>query len=420
MTELTANIRRSFVSQGIGMLLRLAVSVLIARALGPHARGELALALWVPAMFNAVFYFSLGEAALALMNRAGYAKALVVANLNSFALVVIGLGLVLYSGLSSGILRALKGQLPGELYALAFWLFPMTLLWACWAAAHLGFGHVMRVNWGRALNQAALLLMLLACWPLLRQSGYLALIAYLVGAGVELAWLGYWLSRHVPLRLRWTSSVQRQHFRLGAQNTLVVWVGALAQRFDLLLVNAVGGATGVGIYAVAAGLRDFALAIPEVFIRPVMSEASVTPHPSRIPPLGRTLRQAAVLLVSAALVLSLLSPWLVRQLYSETFAASVGVARWLFVGFVAFGLSNIVSAILVGLGRPVFLILSQLGSLTALLGAAWWLGPRWHVTGVAIAVSLSQWVGFLLLLALIWCNDPGLLRSLWQSARRRE
>lgn len=420
MTELGANIRRSFVSQGIGMLLRLAVSVLIARALGPQARGELALALWVPNLFNAIFYFSLGEATLALLHRSGHPHDVVVGSLNSLALASIGLGSVLYFGLAPWILGLLKSQLPWGLYVLSFPLFPITLLWACWAAVHLGWGHVMRVNWGRVFNQGVLLGVLVLCVRSLPRNAWIALSAYLAAAGVELTWLGYWLAQRRSLKLCWAPSIQRQQMRLGAQTTLAVWIGACVQRLDLVLVNGVAGATGVGLYAVAAGLRDFALALPETFVRPVLSEASRTrDRSSGVSGLGGAFRQALGLLILLALGLGVAMPWVVQLLYSTAFSASVAIGRWLLVGFVAFSLSNLLATALMGFGKPLPIILGQVGSLVALLGASWWLGPRQGVAGVAMSISLSQWVGLAVLLAALARRDPALLRALIGVGPRR-
>ena len=412
MTQINRNIQKSVLTQALSLGLRLSSSVLLARLLGPSERGELALALWVPAVFNSLFYVGLGEGSVALMNRKGYHREQVVGSFHALALIAVAVGALVYVVGAPAVLRLLKGELSPHLYFLALPLFPLTLLWAGWALIHLGLGNVMGVNWGRVINQGALLGVLLLCLSSLRENAGLAVIAALIGAALELVWIGSWLHQRVRLGVVWSPPLQREQLRLGAQTAVALWVGIFSQRLDLMLATWVGGSAGAGFYAVAVGLRDFALVLPETFLRPILSEASASQGAAWFSRIGPAFRRAVLLLAGASIVLGAALPLIVTLLYSREFMPAAAVGRWLLLGFVAFGMSNLLSAILTGLGRLRPFIVSQLAGVAVLLLSAAWCGPRWGIAGIAMAVSLSQWVSVGVLLALIGQRNPGSLRAL--------
>lgn len=412
MTGLHAQIKRSILPQGLQVGARLVAGILLARALGPEARGELALALWVPMLFNSFCYLGFGEGSVALMSNPAYRRERVLASLTALSLASIALGSLVYMTGAPWFLGLLHGHLAKPLYFLAFPLFPMTLLWAGWGYAQLGLGRVMVVNWGRVLNQAVLLLVLVVGAAAFDIGAQWAVAAYLAGSACELMLVGWSLHRQVPLGIAWAPEIQRLQVRRGFQSTLALWVTTLVQRLDPVLVTWAGGVAGVGFYAVAAGMRDFLLAIPEIATRPVIAEAAQARPVSVWLRLGPTFRRTCWLLVAVALIVGLMMPYLIALLYSGAFMPSVAIGRWLLVGFVALGMVNVLSAALTGMGKMSLVSRAQLGGLACLLIAASWLGPRWGVSGIAAAVSCSQWVVLLGLLSGVECLEAGAVGAL--------
>ncbi|HEX9780853.1 MAG TPA: hypothetical protein VGB20_06545 [bacterium] len=407
------DVRHSAGAQAVSVAVRLASSIALARLLGPTARGEVALALWAPVLFHAACYWSLGEASVAMLTQGRHAREDVLGGLNTLALALIAAGTLAYFGLGGWILAVLKHEIPWRLYALGFALFPINVLWAGWAATHLGLGNVARVNWGRVINQSVLLAGVLVALPWLGREPMVAVAAYVAAAAAELVWVGTALNREIPLRVRWRPAVQREQLARGARMSAAVWTTAASQRLHLVLVNWFGGATGVGFYAIAAGLRDFALLLPDTFVRPVLAEAARDPAGVAFARLGRVMRPALGLMGAAAVALGLILPWAVSWMYSDAFLPAVPAGRWLLAGYVAFGLVNILSAIFIGTGRPGPLVLSQLAALGALVAAAAALGPGGGIAGVAGAICMSQWTALAVLLALTRRSFAGSLSALF-------
>jgi len=176
-----------------------------------------------------------------------------------------------------------------------------------------------------------------------------------------------------------------------------------SRRLDILLVSFFGGVLGVGLYTIAVGLRDLSLAIAQIFVRPVLSASARHPGTDGIPLIVKAFQQAVLLIIPFGLVVAFALPWLVNLIYSNSFAGAVAPARWLLLCFVALGLSEILMVGFIGFGQPKPVVLSQSISLTGLLFLGFIFAPLWGITGVAMAVSLSQIMGLIsLFLFLRW------------------
>ena len=418
LLELQKNIKSSFFTQGLALGIRFLCGVLIARGLGPAGRGELTLALWVPGLFHALFYFGLGETAIALMNRKEYSPKKVVAGLNTSALGLMGVGTLFYFSLSPWILEGLQHQLPGDLYRQAFWLFPITLLWAYWSANLLALGKVIEVNWGRVVHQGTLLIVVSIWFLWLSDKKNLVLWAFIAGAAAEIILIAILLRRQIPLGFSWNRPLFQKQFRLGSQVTLANGLDFFNRRLDILLVSFFGGVLAVGLYTVAVGLRDLSLALPQIFVRPILSASSRFQGNEGISVIAKAFQQAIFLLILFGLVLFFALPWLVDWVYSTSFAGAVAPARWLLLGFVALGLSEILMAGFIGFGQPKPVIFTQSISLVCLL----FLGPifagLWGISGVAIAVSISQIVGLMSLLLFLRFYYPDKFHEFFQAGWR--
>ncbi|MGH7275137.1 MAG: oligosaccharide flippase family protein, partial [Nitrospiria bacterium] len=392
-----------FLTQGLTWGMRFLCGVLIARGLGPLGRGELTLAMWVPSLFQALFYFGLGEASISLLNRKDFSRRDVVGSLNVLALLLLALGGFFYFSLSPWILSVLQDQIPRKLYQQAFWLFPLPLFWAYWSANLLALGKVSEVNWGRVIHQGTLLVFVLIWFLWFSGQTNMALWAFISGAAAEIVFVVILLHRKIPFALAWNSSVIRQQFRLGGQVTLANWLDFLSRRLDILFVSFFGGVLGVGLYTIAVGLRDLALTLPQIFVRPVLSASARHPGTDGIPLIAKAFQQALLLIIPFGLALAFALPWLVNWIYSNSFAGAVAPARWLLLGFVALGLSEILTVGFIGFGQPKPVVLSQTISLACLLFLGFIFAPLWGISGIAMAVSLSQIMGLIsLFLFLRW------------------
>ena len=183
--------------------------------------------------------------------------------------------------------------------------------------------------------------------------------------------------------------------------TLATWLDFFSRRLDILLVSLFGGVLELGLYSVAVGVRDLSLALPQIFVRPILSASARHSTGDGISLIAKAFQQALLLMILFGSMLALALPWLVNWVYTSSFAGAVTPARWLLVGFVALGLSEILMAGFIGFGQPKPVVLARCISLGCLLSTGFILAGVWGTSGVAMAVSLSQIFGFISLLVFL-------------------
>jgi O-antigen/teichoic acid export membrane protein len=223
---------------------------------------------------------------------------------------------------------------------------------------------------------------------------------------IEVIFLGVALHHRVPLRVACHLPTMRQLLGQGSRFAVGNWLDFFSRRLDILLASFVGGVGGVGIYAVAAGLRDMTLILPQMFVRPLLS-ASARLKPEEVMALMRfSLRQARWLLLAVSVGLWMVMPWIVRAIYSNAFAEAVLPARWLLLSTLATGLSDIIIAGCIGLGKARLVVLTK----AVVFACVIILGPLssrlWGLPGLAAAVALSQVAGLATLAARAWTTHP--------------
>jgi stage V sporulation protein B len=96
-----------------------------------------------------------------------------------------------------------------------------------------------------------------------------------------------------------------------------------------------------------------------------------------------------VLVTLGAMLLGLASPLLITFIFSDSFASSVEPLRWLLPGVVALSISKVLSADLVGRGKPHYGGFASSAALVVTLVSDFTLIPYWGIKGAAIASSLS-------------------------------
>jgi len=381
-----------------------ALSVVLARAIGPSANGTYALVLTLVNVAVLVFSFGLSAGITYEVSRGSWPVRRAFPETYGAALVLgvggAAAGFGFYELTRHTALRAVDLHLA--LIALA--AIPAFLAWQFAMGILLGRD---RYEGYTALQLSNSLVMLLAAAGLALPFGLTGAVAGLAASAVVTAIVGASLMR------RW---VRRgidgpapaadhggglEHLRRAFPFGVQAWVGNVLQqanyRLDLLVLGGYAAASDVGLYSVAVTLTSIGWTLPHglqtvVFPRTARLDAAaqageLTAAESDAA-VARATRHSVLLLVPAGAVVSVLLA-AVPLVYGGKFHETVGLGFLLLPGVLALGVGKVLGSVVGGRGKPRYMMYSAILGAAVTLVLYFVLIPAYHEWGAAGASCVS-------------------------------
>jgi stage V sporulation protein B len=369
-------------------------AVVIARVLGPSGTGVYNVVVATVAILTVIFAVGLDIGTTYFVggrrwNSGNAARQLQLAAL-SLGLLALSIGwgaaVVLHDHLFAGI--------NTETLLIGLAAIPLSLSWL--------YGSALRLAQERyessalaAVSQALLTLALVAL--LAPASGvHGAVVAFTVANAFTATWVAVLAVADVREEAsRWVQRMIPElavAIRFGVKVNLAAVLALLNRRADLLILNAYASHASVGQYGVALSLTELQTLLPYSLARvlvPRLSSLSTEDAPAeRSFVLVKSVRHGIVISVLSGFGMAV-SLLLVPFVFGRAFDASVRLGWILVPGAAAYGLATIFSAILVGSGRPGFVLRAAVIVTPATFVLYFALIPTFGATGAAIASTIS-------------------------------
>jgi O-antigen/teichoic acid export membrane protein len=386
----------------------LLASIVLARQLGPHGRGAVAVALLLPAVLELVLNAGLSPAiARAVAARPGDAGAVTGAAL-WLGLAAAVVGFLLAGGLhATGVLAALWPGLPGSHIALATAVFAPGLLGAQLKSVLLGLDRLADLTLA-TLFEGVLLVTATWAFVVVGATGIPgALAAHLVARSGGLAYVMRGLHREgtcLAPRLDW--EMCRRLFSFGVPAQAANLLQFLTYRFDLLLVNLYLGAAAAGTYSAATALTELLWFLPNALSIVILPRVA-QPRPGWTALIRNAVLASLVFMMSIAVPLGLLGDRLLVLVYSEAFRAGYIALMSLLPGTVLLGCGKLLANAVAGRGRPDWNAVGAGLSLVTLICLDVLLIPRLGLLGAGCAASAAYAVSFVSALVSYACLAQG-------------
>ncbi|RKN45478.1 O-antigen ligase family protein [Micromonospora endolithica] len=366
------------------LLVSLVAGVLAARALGPHGRGLLAVAIASSAVFGTMFAVGLDTANLRLAGRSPQMHRYAARTSVRYALP---------AGAGAAALWALAGHLGGAplrlgldqaTFLLALALCPIVLLATLLGAAEIGRGRASTYNLTTIGSVLIYLGGLAALVALDRATPATVLGAYLGGQLTGVAVLmrqltgGRGLEPPAPAARREYWSSARRGFAPNLAHFGMV-------RLQVPVIQVLVGATAVGVYSVALALAETLLIVPialSLILVPTVANGHADWHQ-----VARLAVRSSAVTVLVAVALAGAGSYLVPALYGESFAPAVPVLWALLPGLVVFAAARVAQSYLTATDRPAGTLVAAVAASVAGLGTMLVLVPEWGEVGAGIAAS---------------------------------
>jgi O-antigen/teichoic acid export membrane protein len=346
---LTTDVLLTFGSKVAILVLNVVGTIIVARALGPSGRGEVAVAFSFTLLL--IQFGSLG-----LQSANAYFAAREPAHISRILAntlwTVLGVGLLLIlAGLGlyavfPGLLRGLDALeiavvLVGIPAALSNQLFQSILL---------AEGRMVAYN-GIELAMNVAMVVALAVGLLALGFGVLGAIAILVSANLTASLAFLALLRHHRPRLRSLDvRLLGSMLRYGTRIYLAALLAYLVGRVNLLLVNSYLGSAAAGQFSIAVALAEGLHLLPTVvalnlFPRIASGDASADT--------GAVFRSLTLVYGLLCILTIPLAGSAIELLYGQDFSQAVTIYYWLLPGIFAYGMVSVLSYHFAGRGFPL-------------------------------------------------------------------
>ncbi|HYO41648.1 MAG TPA: flippase [Candidatus Limnocylindrales bacterium] len=380
---------------GLAILI-LATDIVLARLLGPSAKGRFTLVLLFSQLAAVLAAWGM-DAALGVIAargrndaRRGFANAVI------WSVVVGGLAAIVACWLYGlptdvrplGPLTSLIPNLSANQFLYGALAIPGELFFALGLFALLGRRRVAAYNGIRLLRRATLLVLIVGAAAVARLSLGVAVACNLGALAMTALAIVLVARRDGTASLRPSKTLLLEQLRFGTR----VLPGTLAERLqfrsDAFLLNGLVGVRATGVYSVTAGLAETLWYIPNA-LGTVMFSRAVDPGEDASGTAVVLSRVTVAITVALAVPAYLLGPWLVEVLYGPEFREAGTALRWILPGIVAYSVVAVLSRYVVGRGRPGLATTANLTGLAVNIGSNLLLIPVLGITGAALSSSIS-------------------------------
>jgi O-antigen/teichoic acid export membrane protein len=348
----------------VQFVLSIVAAGMLARAIGPEARGVVAASNVLPQLLlGLVSVFVAGGVSYLTAKNPGTAGRVLG---TALALGTIACGLMVVAGfLATPFLMAgysteevavarlfLIVALPG-----LFWVGLPSNSW-------LGLRRTVAFNLARLVPTGMGLGAALVCFWQPDAETYLGVYAALLAvAGIAMVFVS---GRLMGAALGVSWSAARSLWDYGARGLAAGLMNVASARIDMLLATVFLTAHELGLYAVGSGLGQAAQGLLHG-VGSVMMPALAGGGGAVVVVFQRTWRVSSAASVAVACIVFAVLPWLVTGVFGEAFSGAVDAARLLLVANVLAGLNWVLCDGFRGLGKPEWANLSEGAGLAARL-----------------------------------------------------
>ncbi len=397
--------RRAFVGTASANLL-IAISgtvagIIAARLLGPSGRGELAAATAWAGILSVIATLGLPQA-ITFYTARSPARLGDIFSASLFLLAIQGCVIVAGGWMAATLIL---GQFqPAALPAVQIYLFsvPFSLLVTYLSTMAQGLNRFGLFN-GLRVGSAAAYPLVMILGLLLGVHDAKSIVALMLGAQIIAATIAtvIFVARNRPtIRIRKTQIWELLRYGLKSYWGSLSWMANA--RLDQLIMSAFVDLGQLGLYAVAVSYSTVLFPLSGAFAMVLFPRVAGEPGKAAEKTIRRALRTNLIVSSAGALVLAIISPFLLPLLFGVEFNGAVMPSIILLVAIVILGFNYVLSDGLRGMGHPGTTSIAELvGAAITVIGLLLFL-PILGIYGAALVSVLSYAIVALVLYLSFW------------------
>ncbi|MDZ7268255.1 MAG: oligosaccharide flippase family protein [candidate division KSB1 bacterium] len=387
--DLARNSIIAFGGRAVSYALMALGSLLLARLLGPQARGEYALLNSSTSIAAMLLTFGLGTSNAVLASRRQIPANTLFLHSLLWGTLAGGLFLAVLWHWAPAFASLFLGDSPAAHVRLMACAVPFYILFNCLLGLAQGLQRFALYSQANILRALLFLVSFLALfWLGWREvaAGLWAFVISFAAAALLLLVLLFPARRE---KLSWDASAFEQQLGFGWKIYLAELFTFLLYRLDLVLVGYFWEATQAGFYSII-GLFAESLWFLAGSVGVVLLPSSGARQPGEM----RVLAPRAVRLVFLLTSLCVSLLWqidhlVVQAVFGERFLPAVLPLHLSYLGIVAMSLTKVIASYALGCGQAQWNTTVSCLGLFSNLALNLWMIPRWGAAGAALAMSLS-------------------------------
>jgi O-antigen/teichoic acid export membrane protein len=393
-------------------LIGMVSGVILARVLGPHNRGLLALVLLLPSTLLTVAKLGVTQANVYCVKREGAPVETVAANSLALALALgCGIGAIAWVCRAT-LLTTVMREVPAWALLFALYRLPLALIDNYFCGVLQAIDNFSLYNRRTVMGAGLTLLLTIVAWLAGRLDLFGAVVIYSVVATLVIVMLLVGTRRLIPYGLRPDGALLGQQVRFGVKSYVQVLTMHLLFRIDVYMVSYYLNPAQTAFYSLALHFTEMILEIPQAVGWVIYPRMASLPKDQVHQLTAQACRRTVLLTGLGGLGVILFGPVIVPLWYGSAFAPAVRPLTLATVGMVTMAVFTIITRDFTSRNNQRVNIRAGALALVSNVGLNLFMIPAFGISGAALATSFSYTLAAVMVLV-AFRRDSGM--TLWET-----
>jgi O-antigen/teichoic acid export membrane protein len=391
----------------IWSVMGLVSGVVLARWLGPHDRGILALVLLLPSTVLTLVKLGVSQATVFFINRKEATVDQVASNSVILALLLGVASSAVIWFTRDNLLHKVLADVPDWALLLGLVRVPLLLLDNYLYSILQATGQFGLYN-RRLLQSESLRLVLVAIFVMGLDLGLPAAIATYTFIGlVNIAWLMLNMRETIHFSARFDTRLLQKMLSFGIRSYVQVVTAHLLLRIDIYMVQAFLGPAQTAFYALALHFTELVLEVPQAIGLVLYPKLAALPEEQMHRLTAQSCRRTLMVTVPAAAALALVGPWVITLWYGKAYVQAGAPLPWAAVGVAAMSIFVIITRDFTARQKQRVNTVSGLLALATNVALNIFLIPIYGIVGASFATAVA-YSGACVILIYFFLRESGL------------
>ncbi|HEY3374397.1 MAG TPA: oligosaccharide flippase family protein [Candidatus Aquicultor sp.] len=371
----------------------LLITILLARILGPTARGEYAILTLIPFIILRISSLGLEESNTYFTANKQFAHKDIAANSLVMAIIISVVVVLICFGLfSTGFFQNFLSHINVSVHYFELILIavPLILLQNFFVNILLGKSDFVKYNLAVVSQGIVQLIAIVILVLLATHSLSAAVYSYLLAIGTAAILSMILVYTTTEFKFVLSKNYLKKSTSYGSRLYIANITQYLNYRLDMIFAAMLLTTTSVGYYAIATGVVERLWMIPGALGIVLFPKVSNSAHDESTAKLtSRVTRNSLTIIIILAILLAIACEPLISILFGARFLPAVQPLLILLPGVIMLSVSKVLVGDLAGRGRPEFAMGSSIAGMLVSVPLYIYLIPKWGINGAAFASSVS-------------------------------